>query len=134
MKTNIKKAKYEGYVWRSNEAKPTVFYGDTEVELMLEDNENPFVIEGNLWDKATHTSVFIRYVDGHYIVKNTNVSNNDKASDKCTLKTYIAHRIKNVKSLIFLQYWKTVEDALCEGMYTLQPDKLVFIGFNKKED
>lgn len=48
MKTVIEKAKYEGYVWRSDEKAPVVYMGDAGMELVLDDEENPFVVEGNL--------------------------------------------------------------------------------------
>lgn len=130
----IEKAKYEGYVWWSDKDRPEVFYGDEEVEVSLNDGENPFIIEGNLWDKATGKSIFIRYVDGRYFVNETKVKEEDRNNkERCTEKSFIAHRIDGVRRLKFLQYWETFEDPLCKDMETLRPEKLVFIGFDDKD-
>lgn len=134
---NIEKAKYEGYIWWSDKDRPEVFYGNEEVELSLNDDENPFIIEGNLWDKASKKSIFIRYVDGQYFTNETTVKEEDRNNkERCTEKSFIAHRIDGIRVLRFLQYWVTFEDPLCEKMETLRPEKLVFIGFddNNKEE
>jgi CRISPR type III-associated protein (TIGR04423 family) len=41
------------------------------------------------------------------------------------------HRMENVQKMKFRQYWRPVEDDLCEGMTVLQPAELVFVGFEK---
>lgn len=130
----IKKAKYEGYVWWSDKDRPEVFYGDKEVGLSLTDGENPFIIEGNLWDEAAKKSIFIRYVDGQYFKRETTVKEEDRKNPElCTPKDFIAHRIEGVHKLSFLQYWEPFEDDLCEKMKALRPEKLVFIGFDKND-
>lgn len=134
MKTVIEKAKYEGYVWRSDEKAPVVYMGDAGMELVLDDEENPFVVEGNLWDSERRLSIYIRYVDGRYIVRHTTVTDEDLQSERCTEKTFIAHRMKGVGSLRYVQYWESCADDLCEGMETLRPEKTVFIGFNRKKE
>lgn len=144
----IKAAIYEGYLWYSDENKPRVFLGDRMVDRMeLDDCSNPFVVEGNLWNAETQESVMIRYVDGHYLVRHTIVTDaelqgiDDRSLDSIaekvrvavatTVKEYLPHRISGVKALRFLQYWQGEEDAMCEGMTALRPSKLVFVGFNK---
>ena len=139
----IEAAKYEGYLWYSNEKKPMVFDGSEPVpEMNLDEEKNPFIIEGNLWDEDGRNSIMIRYVDGEYIVRRTKVKEEElkassRASSKAyesgspTLKKYLAHRIEGVKCLCFLQYWQAESDKMCEGMQVLRPSKLVFIGFDK---
>lgn len=139
----IEAAKYEGYLWYSNEKKPMVFDGSEPVpEMNLDEEKNPFIIEGNLWDEDGRNSIMIRYVDGEYIVRRTKVKEEElKASSRAssqayesgspTLKKYLAHRIEGVKCLCFLQYWQAESDKMCEGMQVLRPSKLVFIGFDK---
>jgi CRISPR type III-associated protein (TIGR04423 family) len=39
--------------------------------------------------------------------------------------------MENVQKMKFRQYWRPVEDDLCEGMKVLQPAELVFVGFEK---
>ena len=139
----IEAAKYEGYLWYSNEKKPMVFDGSEPVpEMNLDEEKNPFIIEGNLWDEDGRNSIMIRYVDGEYIVRRTKVKEEElKASSRAssqayesgspTLKKYLAHRIEGVKCLCFFQYWQAESDKMCEGMQVLRPSKLVFIGFDK---
>lgn len=146
----IEKAKYEGYLWWSDNKKPIVYYGKDVLSLQFDDNDNPFIIEGNLWDAESRISIYIRYVDGRHIIRRTcvtkdelrgindsNLDFNDKSYPlvATTIKEFIAHRIPSVKKLRFLQYWETSTDYenMCEGMVALQPSKLVFIGFNKEE-
>ena len=65
---HIEAAKYKGYLWYSNEKEPKVFDGNEMVpEINLDEKENPFIIEGNLWDADNLMSIMIRYVDGKYI-------------------------------------------------------------------
>ena len=125
----IDKAGYEGYVWMSDRQEPSVIRPDEEFEMTLCDEDNPFVVEGNLWDAATGLSIMIKYVDGKYIVRRTEVT--DECKKNATRKEFLPHRIEGVKKLAFLQCWDEVEDPLCENMVTLQPGKLVFVGFTK---
>lgn len=139
----IEAAKYKGYLWYSNEKKPMVFDGSEPVpEMNLDEEKNPFIIEGNLWDADNLMSIMIRYVDGKYIVRRTKVKEEElsRAYSQAyesgspiatTLKKYLAHRIEGVKCLCFLQYWQAESDKMCEGMQVLRPSKLVFIGFDK---
>ena len=135
MTHEIKTANYIGYLWKSDQQKPEVLRGDKEFCTSLNDSENPFVIEGNLWDPASMTSTTIKFVDGRYIVKTCTLTDEDLMnSDTITKKTYIAHRLEGVHLLKFMQFWKEEKDELCGGMMTLVPDKLVFVGFeNNKE-
>lgn len=143
---HIEAAKYVGYLWYSNEKEPKVFDGSEMVpEINLDEKENPFIIEGNLWDeddRKSMKSIMIRYVDGKYIVHRTEVNEEElkgisssqaygsKSHIATTRKDYLAHRIGGVKCLSFLQYWKAEADEMCEGMQVLRPLKLVFIGFD----
>ena len=113
----------------SDRQEPAVIRPDEEFEMTLCDEDNPFVVEGNLWDAATGLSIMIKYVDGKYIVRRTVVT--DECKKNATKKEFLPHRIEGVKKLLFLQCWDEVEDPLCENMVTLQPGKLVFVGFTK---
>lgn len=143
--TEIEKAKYEGYLWRSDQSAPEVYDGTQEFGLSLPDEDNPFIIEGNLWDAAQKRSIMIRYIDGRYHVRKVSVeewklqeiSDGDVEAKEgqmaTTVKEYLAHRIGDVGKLRFLQYWRAEKDKLCEGMLVLRPYQLVFVGFVKKE-
>ena len=125
----IDKARYEGYVWMSDQQEPLVICPDEEFEMTLCDEDNPFVVEGNLWDATNRVSIMIKYVDGKYIVRRTEVT--DECKKNATRKEFLPHRVKGVKKLVLLQCWNEEKDPLCENMVTLQPGKLEFIGFIK---
>lgn len=129
-----KQAKYDGYLWKSDQTQPEVLL-DKELDIeSLKDNINPFVIEGQLWNAADGISISIRYADGKLIIKEHQVTDKDlDGSSTVTLERYIPHHIKGVKRLRFLRYWKAEEDELCEHFEALRPEKLVFIGFEKTE-
>lgn len=125
--TEIPKAKYQGYIWRSDSDSPEVLTGDKAYGGFTPDpSENPFIIEGNLWDEATGISISIRYIDGRYYIHRTTLTGE---TDHSTIKKYVAHRIDEYKYLRFVQLWESREDPMCEGMEVLGPSKLVFIGF-----
>ena len=67
--TTIENARYQGYLWYSDQRQPEVYLGKTSVaELILDESKNPFIIEGNLYDAERQLSISIRFVDGKYIV------------------------------------------------------------------
>ena len=68
MEHQIKNAKYEGYLWQSDQSKPRIIGEGEPLSLTLTDGENPFVVEGLLWNSEENTSIQIRYVDGNYFV------------------------------------------------------------------
>lgn len=123
----IEKSKYSGYLWKSDQKKPEII-PDEEREFIFDDKQNPFIVEGFLFDGKTSYS--IRYVDGKHIVKKFILS---ELSKDFTPQTYIPS-FKGVSGLKFRQYWKSEPDALCEGMEVLKPEQFVFVGFNNKEE
>lgn len=129
-----KHAKYEGYIWWSDQAEPRSFHGE-EFDVESITNEiNPFVIEGQLWNAEEGVSVSIRYADGKHIICFHKVTDEDLKADNNTntLECYIPHRIDGTSKLWFLRYWKAEKDDFCENFETLIPEKLVFVGFDKK--
>lgn len=123
----IDKSTYQGYLWYSDEKEPRVFNNE-EFELDIANDENPFVVEGHLFDGIN--SISIKYVDGKYIVKTYEVKDNDFKSPNL-VKEFLPNCMKSVKKLRFLEYWKPKEDNLCENMEVLQPAEFVFVGFKK---
>ncbi len=126
----IKIENCQGYIWKSDAPKPEKVYSNELCELTLDESENPFIVEGLLTD-GKNKSVHIKYIDGKYLITNFEWG---KLSNEYTEQKFIAHRIENVSKLIFRQYWKSKIDSLCEGMETLQPAELVFVGFETKEN
>lgn len=128
MQHTISKAKYEGYLWQSDQTAPRVLDGTVEEELTFNDGENPFVVEGQLWDREHSCSVSIRYTDGQYYVKETVLL---PAQMQEPVLTYMPHRMPEIKGLNFLRLWKEEEDSLCENMPVLTLYDTVFVGFEK---
>jgi len=129
-KMKIEKSIYNGYIWYSNESNPEVFQ-DKEFEFDTDKIENPFIIEGQLYDDQKKISYSIKFVDGKYICRKYQVKSTDFNKKDVEIKTFHANRMDNL-NLQFLQYWKEEDDELCEGMKVLQPKELVFVGFVKE--
>ncbi len=123
----IEKSKYQGYLWYSDKKEPQVL-NDEMFELEIDDNANPFIIEGQLCDG--HKSISIKYTDGQYVVKTNDL---DELEGEIQEQMFYSHRMGGMK-LKFKQIWKEQPDELCEGMRVLQPAELVFVGFNDKEE
>ncbi len=122
--------KYVGYIWKSNEKTPKVFNGDIFDES-LDNNDNPFIIEGQLYDEERAVSYSIKFVDGEYLINKFEVNSNELG--EFVMKTFYANRIKGHKKLCFRQYWRSEKDEFCENMEVLQPKELVFVGFKEEE-
>lgn len=132
MEHQIKNAKYEGYLWQSDQSKPRIIGEGEPLSLTLTDGENPFVVEGLLWNPKENTSIQIRYVDGNYFVTTYEVKQEElDGSATMTPFTYLPHRLPGVKALKFLRQWEEVKDELCENMPTLQLKANIFVGFEK---
>lgn len=114
----------QGYIWMSDEAKPSMELKDFE----LDENKNPFVIESQLFDGEVSTS--IRFIDGHYVVKEYKLS---AMENEYTEHTYLSHRMDG-KKLLFRKYWKPVPDEFCCNMPVLKPAEILFVGFKDEED
>lgn len=126
----IKNRKIEGYLWYSNGSAPIVCSSTEPKDISIDEKQNPFIIEGLLWDYENKTSITIKNIDGKCLIREDDI---DKLDEEMiyTEKKIIAHRLKDVKWLKFRQYWKRVSDPECLGMYVLTPNKLVFVGFEK---
>ncbi len=127
----IKKSKYEGYLWYSDESSPNILLGDKDLVIM--ERPEAYIVEGMLWDSASLTSIRIDYHDGQQHIYETEIKPEDlQGSEKTTIEEYIPHRLPGVSILSFLRYWQPVADPLCEGFEVLSPSSLVFVGFKKQ--
>ena len=132
-------AKYEGYLWLSNEKKPIVYHNE-QVDKALFNNKNPFIIEGQLYDYDSMISYSLKYVDGELKIYQFQVKSEDFNNEDIDIQTYMPNRVEGVSGLKFLQYWRPKEDKLCEnginekGMEVLQPCEIVFVGFETKKE
>ena len=131
MKTiNIKNC--EGYLWWSDQQIPRV-YQDESLDICLDDSKNPFVVEGQLYDKEFLKSYSIKYVDGQYFVNIYKVDEQDFVNPDNEQKTFLSYRMDG-RWLKFLRYWEEKEDENCMGMPVLTFTKNVFVGFKEKEE
>jgi len=135
---DIKPLIYEGYFWMSDQEDPTVYENDS-VTLPTEE-ANPFVVEGQLYNRTEGLSYNIKYVDGQYIVQEYEVTEADMKNPDNQVKTYLSNRMGD-KYLQFLRYWEEIldEDNYTDrdnpdGLPVLTQTKNVFIGFKKKEE
>ena len=132
----IQKGTYWGYLWHSDKTDPEVLMGNNIANDITLDNDcNPFIIEGQLFDKDNRKSYSIKYVDGNYIIKEYIVSEEELNDENNCLKFLPNRMHSDLKSdnglrLRFLQRWSSKEDPNCDNMEVLCPAELVFIGFN----
>lgn len=130
----IEKSKYQGYLWYSHKNEPDIIDNNVEFELEISNTDNPFIIEGQLYDGTK--SISIKFVDGKYIKKEYIVPEVDKKYPKEYVQTkrYLANsrmfKDSKVTPLYCKQYWQPEKDQFCEDMYVLQPKEFVFVGFN----
>ena len=132
MEHQIKEAKYEGYLWKSNQSFPIMLSPDKTESFTLTDGENPFYVEGLLWNQEEGKSISIRYADGRYYMAEYEVKPEELAgTPTMTPVSYLPHRLPAVKKLNFLRKWEETADELCENMPTLQLKATIFVGFEK---
>lgn len=128
-KYNFAEGLYEGYIWMSDETAPKLLKGET-LNLNLNPQSNPFVIEAQLLCVDKGISYSIRYVDGQYIVNQWDISEPADYEEK----VFVPARMPDVVLLKFRQYWTEVSVEDNYDWTTLKPGKLVFVGFELKKE
>lgn len=128
----IDKSVFEGYIWYSDQQKPQVFRNE-EFGIEISENQNPYIVEGQLFDHQKMISIGIKYVDGKYVCLKKKIESSDFNRSNVEIKEYAPNRMERVSKLLFLQYWEEQEDDFCECMKVLLPAELVFVGFKKEE-
>ena len=121
--------KCEGYLWWSDQQNPQIYH-DEKLDICLEETQNPFVVEGQLYDEEKKKSYSIKYVDGKYLINIYKVEDEDFTNPDNETKYYLSNRMGD-RWLKFLRYWEPKADPNCEGMNVLKLTKNVFIGFKK---
>lgn len=119
---NIEKSIYEGYIWRSDANKPQIVNG--EFELDEPDVENPFIVEGMLYDATRCLSISIKYVDGRYLVARHEVTETEA-------RNAMPYKGKRMPNLKMVQLWRVEIDKNCLDMKVQSPGAMVFVGFDK---
>jgi len=126
---NLKEKEFEGYMWWSDEPAPRIYPGDKPIEWPKE-GANPFVIEGNLWNKVDERSYLIRFIDGKYLVYEFNLKGINP--ENITKLDYLPNRMpSDIKELKFKKVWTAQHDPLCNGFEVLKPAFIAFVGFKK---
>ena len=128
----IKINKCEGYLWWSDQQEPKV-YQDEQIDIILDETKNPFVVEGQLYDKEEKKSYSIKYVDGQYLINIYKVEDGDLTNMDNEPKCFLSYRMGG-RWLKFLRYWEEKKDENCMDMPVLTFTKSVFIGFKEKEE
>ena len=106
----IPEAVYQGYIWKSNEDKPETL-NNKNFSNQLDASINPFIIEAQLYDDATRTSISVKYVDGEYIANSYQLPERIK-QEEYTEQIYTAHRLEDVSHLRFYRHWVAEVDEL----------------------
>jgi CRISPR type III-associated protein (TIGR04423 family) len=123
--SEIKRRKYQGYVWMSDKDKPDMI--DHEFEFSESTSINPFVIEALLWCQSEQISVHIRHT-GRYVINEFDLKKYPK--EALSEKSYIPHRLEGITNVNFKQLWLPEPDPLCAGMNVLILKAIIFTGFD----
>lgn len=120
---------YEGYLWMSNADSPIVYDYDRPVDMTLFRGTNPFVREGYLYSREAKISLTIKFVDGQYLIREHEVTEKQEYDEL----SFVSHRMEGAPLLKFRRYWRMAQDPACLGMETQVFDRMVFVGFEKKQ-
>lgn len=129
----IKDIPLTGYLWLSNEVKPSRVYRNVKIDTSVFDVDNPFVAEGLLYDQANNLSYQIKYIDNKYRIFEGSTQKQN-ADDVIEPKSFIAHSIDGVEKLKFAQFFTLQKDDGCIDMKVLKLDRVVFVGFEDKKE
>ncbi len=121
---------YEGYLWWSSKKQPAV-YQNEQLKDFPPSRMNPFIVEGNLFDREKNVSYSIKFLDGEHKVYRFDL--NELAGKSHTSKSYLT-AFDGARRLKFRLYWLPWQDEFCNGFDVLMPAMRVFVGFNNKED
>lgn len=129
---------WDGYIWKSDSAEPKVLNAEEFDFSEIDDNSNPFVIEGELYDSSNRLSLSIKYIDGKHIIKEFSPAEIGQ-NVQTTQISLMPNRMPEISELHFWQIWRAEDDEFCKdasgkSMKVLRPAELVFMGFKLKED
>lgn len=122
----IEKKYYQGYLWYSNAQMPEILNGQSAWGIEISETKNPFIVEGQLWDEKTCTSISIKYIDGQYLKKEVILQGEFDCVE------YIPRKMPSVNKLLFARCWRNVKDELCEDFNVKKLDCVVFKGLIMK--
>lgn len=117
----------EGYLWKSDLQEPEIYTKEKPLsKLILNDEENPFVIEGQLCDGEFSYS--IKYVDGEHKVSKYNI---EEAKENGITRVHHFKGNNKLKghNLLFFEVWEAKPDSNCCNMEVFEAKKVIFGGF-----
>lgn len=125
---------YEGYIWYSDKKEPEIIENENNIdEYFKSENNNPFIIEGQIYDTKNKKSYSLKHANGELLGReyDINIIQNDTSICRRERK-FTSHRMGN-RTLHFIEVWRKEEDDLCEEIYVYKPHELIFTGFNEIE-
>lgn len=125
---NIPDQVFTGYYWLSNKEEPELLIDAVFPKDKFGEGVNPFCIEALLYSESKGISIHIQHT-GIYLVHAFDLNKLDGL--KIIDKTFLPHKLENVKKVKFKQVWEDeplIFDAE-ESMPTLKPTALIFCGF-----
>ncbi len=125
--SDIKKRKYEGYIWYSDKQEPQILHGVEFDFAGVGEEDNPFIVEALLFAPDENVSITIRHT-GSYLIKEFDMNKLPEGAELVEI-TYLPHRQEKKKKLGFKQLWLPELDEFCENMPVLKMKALLFTGF-----
>jgi len=123
--SDIPSKKYQGYVWYSDEKKPTVLHN--KEFCFTDEHINPFVVEALLYCQEDNTSLMVQHT-GKYTGHQFDLNNLPEGA-QLEKKEYLPHRLGDVSQVCFKQLWIPEGDSNCEDMEVLTLKAIIFTGF-----
>ena len=122
----------QGYIWWSDSTVPSVYMGDSPVEIEPDELESHFIIEAFLYDKEECKSYSVKYIDGKYHFYVYDGITEEEIRKQSV--SFVPNRMKEtgVSAVKFVRRWRPVADPYCEGMQVMQPMEFMFVGFEIK--
>lgn len=126
---------YEGYIWMSDQTFPIVIEGDSLIEYSqyfdTSKENNPFIVEAQLYCREENVSYSIRHTGGELQIVRFDL--NDYRGEEQDDVSYLSHRMDG-RWLRFRRVWLPEKDENCCGMEVLKLSRMIFVGFNSKEE
>lgn len=118
---------YQGYIWLSNEVKPTIINNIKITPSDFTNNKNTFIIEGLLYNPKADITFHIVFTH-RYIITKFELEGNEHITNK----EYIPHKLGSFK-LKFDEIWEEHIDINCHNFPTLQFKAQIFKGFSNSK-
>ena len=125
--TDIPSLDFEGYIWLSDSKEPKVLRSEKYDFSSVE--QNPFIVEGLLYNESSKTSIHIQHA-GEYQIFEYDLRTLSQIGQLEEV-SFLPHRLAGVEKVNFKQVWIPESDENCIGMEVLKMKLLVFCGFKR---